>query len=161
MSSHFLVDDVYEVMAIDPDGKKFDRVSRIQGKSENYDTKLLLDINIEVYPVRVGEKYAFVLTKSLSLDGSPLDAADAWRPNNIKTNLADKYEYVMYGRIFKLEEISSSKMYCLVLNLNLSLISLRAIYVSYGGLLMRLEGDPRQFADITIGSNIYLLMRKI
>lgn len=111
MSSNFLVDDVYEVMAIDPDGKKFDRVSRIQGKSENYDTKLLLDINIEVYPVRVGEKYAFVLTKSLSLDGSPLDAADAWRPNNIKSNLADKYEYVMYGRIFKLEEMSSSKMY--------------------------------------------------
>lgn len=38
---------------------------------------------------------------------------------------------------------------------------LRAVYVSYGGLLMRLEADPRLFQDITIGSNLYLLMRKL
>lgn len=37
----------------------------------------------------------------------------------------------------------------------------RAVYVSYGGLLMRLEADLRLFQDITIGSNLYLLMRKV
>lgn len=37
----------------------------------------------------------------------------------------------------------------------------RAVYVSYGGLLMRLEADPRLFQDVTIGSNIYLLIRKL
>lgn len=40
-------------------------------------------------------------------------------------------------------------------------LSFRAVYVSFGGLLMRLEADPRHFLDITLGSNIYLLMRKI
>lgn len=108
--SNFLADDVFEVMAVDPDGKKFDRVSRIQGKSENYDTKLLLDVNTEIYPLKMGEKFSLVLSKTLSLDGSPMDVDSAWRPNAGPT-LADKFEYVMYGRVFKFEEISSSKMY--------------------------------------------------
>ena len=37
----------------------------------------------------------------------------------------------------------------------------RAVYISFGGLLMRLEGDPRHYAEITVGSNLYLLIRKI
>lgn len=143
----FLLDDIFEITAVDPDGKKFDKVSRIQARSDNYDMLVLLDVNFELYPLQKGQKFTLVLTKSITLDstGAPMDADEAWRPSAGPT-LADKYEYVMYGRVFKFEDISSSKM---------------AAYVSYGGLLMRLEADPRHFIDITIGSNIYLLMRKI
>ena len=36
----------------------------------------------------------------------------------------------------------------------------RQVLISYGGLLMCLEGDPRQMQDLDIGKNFYLLMRK-
>ena len=35
------------------------------------------------------------------------------------------------------------------------------VYVSYGGLLMQLTGDPKRLADLDIDQNIYLLMRKV
>lgn len=33
---------------------------------------LLLDVNTELYPISVGEKFRFALTQTLSLDGSPV-----------------------------------------------------------------------------------------
>lgn len=142
--TEFFLDDVFEITAVDPDGKKFDRVSRIQAKSDNYDMALLLDVNVELYALQKAQKFTFVLTKSIALDAS-VGADAAWRSDAGPT-LADKYEYVMYGRVFKFEDISTTRM---------------AVYVSFGGLLMRLEADPRHFLEITIGSNIYLLMRKV
>ena len=35
------------------------------------------------------------------------------------------------------------------------------VYVSYGGLLMQLTGDPKRLEDLDIDQNIYLLMRKV
>lgn len=107
-----LLDDVFETTAVDPDGKKFDRVSRIQAKSDNFDMRLLLDVNIELYPIQTGQKFTLALAKSIALDvsGAPMEADAAWRPDAGPT-LADKYEYVMYGRVFKFEDLSSSRMY--------------------------------------------------
>lgn len=45
-----------------------------------------------------------------------------------REGLADRFEYVMYGRVYKLEEEEKDKL---------------AVYVSYGGLLMCLRGDAR------------------
>ncbi len=145
--SDFLLDDVFKVNVVDPDGKKFDLVSRIDGESENYGMRLLLDVNMELYPLKAGERITLVLAKSIALDanGAPMEAEAAWRADAGPT-LADKYEYVMYGRTFKFEELSPTRM---------------ALYVSYGGLLMRLEADPRHFSNIAIGSSLYLLIRKL
>lgn len=107
-----LLDDVFEITAVDPDGKKFDRVSRIQAKSDNFDMRLLLDVNVEIYPLQTTQKFTLALAKSLSLDptNNPLDADVAWRPD-AGPSLADKYEYVMFGRVFKFEDVSSSRMF--------------------------------------------------
>ena len=35
------------------------------------------------------------------------------------------------------------------------------VYVSYGGLLMQLTGDPKRLEYLDIDQNIYLLMRKV
>ena len=35
------------------------------------------------------------------------------------------------------------------------------VYISFGGLLMQLTGDPRRLEDIDVDQNIYLLIRKI
>lgn len=106
-----LLDDVFEITAVDPDGKKFDRVSRIQAKSDNFGMRLLLDVNVEIYPLQLGQKFTLALAQSLSLDpeNGPLDADVAWRAD-AGPSLADKYEYVMFGRVFKFEDISSSRM---------------------------------------------------
>ena len=34
-------------------------------------------------------------------------------------------------------------------------------YVSYGGLLMRLEGDANHLQGIEVDQNVYLLMKKL
>lgn len=35
------------------------------------------------------------------------------------------------------------------------------VYVSYGGLLMQLTGDPKRLEDLDVDQNIYLLCRKV
>ncbi|ORY81094.1 RNA polymerase, partial [Neocallimastix californiae] len=137
-----LFSDVFEIVEKDKGGKKFDRVSRIQGRSENYEMDLTLDVNTEIYPIEIGEKYALMLASSLSLDGT--DKIEIWRDQS-KSSLADDYDYVMYGKVFKYDDSNGSKV---------------AIYVSYGGLLMCLEGDYRHLQNIEVGKCIYLLMRK-
>jgi DNA-directed RNA polymerase I, II, and III subunit RPABC3 len=61
------------VKDIDKDGKKFDRVSRLYCRGDSYEMELILDINSEIYPVELNQKLHIVLTKSISLDGQPMD----------------------------------------------------------------------------------------
>lgn len=40
-------------------------------------------------------------------------------------------------------------------------VSFRAAYVSYGGLLMRLQGDANNLHGFEVDSHVYLLMKKL
>ncbi|GJQ08963.1 hypothetical protein GpartN1_g754.t1 [Galdieria partita] len=124
--------------------KKFDKVSRILCYGENYQTELLLDINNEIYPIREKEKFEMVLAPTLSLDGRPDDGL--YHPSE-EPSLLDKFEYGMYGKIFKFaEEIGKS-----------------VVYISFGGLLMALKGEPRIITpqSFEVDSGIYILLRKL
>lgn len=35
------------------------------------------------------------------------------------------------------------------------------VYISFGGLLMLLVGDPKKLQDLEVDSSVYLLMRKV
>ena len=35
------------------------------------------------------------------------------------------------------------------------------VFVSYGGLLMQLTGDPKRLEELDLDLNVYLLMRKV
>ena len=50
-------------------------VSRLVCKGETYDTDLTIDINADVYPVRVGEKLSVAIASTLRLDGAPTEFA--------------------------------------------------------------------------------------
>jgi len=83
------------------------KVSRIQGRSENYEMDLTLDVNTEIYPIEIGDKFALMLASSLTLDGN--EKAEIWR-ESLKDSLADDYEYVMYGKVFKYDDSNGSKV---------------------------------------------------
>jgi DNA-directed RNA polymerase I, II, and III subunit RPABC3 len=135
--------------------------------------QLLLDVNTDIYPVELGDKLTVALAKSLTdneMDDGIFDQSG-------RASLADEYEYVMYGKVFKCLEDKGSKVYalrracavcavCVVCVVRPTARALRVVkwtrstFVSFGGLLMMLKGDAAQLEKITVDHRIYLLMRK-
>lgn len=88
---------------------KYDRVARIFGKSNDRQTTMSLDVNIELFPCAQGESLEIVLATSLALDGSK-DDEKGWRDVGKgdaiggEGSLADMYDYVCHGSIYKFED---------------------------------------------------------
>ncbi|XP_045207036.2 DNA-directed RNA polymerases I, II, and III subunit RPABC3-like [Mercenaria mercenaria] len=143
-----LFEDIFDVKDIDPDGKKFDRVSRLFCESESFKMDLILDVNTQLYPMDLADKFRMVIATTLNEDGTPADSE--YNPTDTGPSRADSFEYVMYGKVYRLEgdEISSDS-------------SRLAAYVSYGGLLMRLQGDANNLHGFEVDSHVYLLMKKL
>ena len=68
-SSNLMFDDIFIVKNIDPDGKKFDRVSRLFCDSESFKMDLILDVNTQLYPIHLGEKFRLMLVGTFREDG--------------------------------------------------------------------------------------------
>lgn len=99
---------------------KYDRVSRLSAHTENGDTSITLDVNIELLPISVQDRLQIVLASTLSLDGSKDDSGTkGWRDVAIgggggglggvggggsEPSLADEYDYVCHGKIYRFEE---------------------------------------------------------
>jgi len=60
-------------------------------------------------------------------------------------SLADDYEYVMHGRLFKIEHVSAQNI---------------EVNASFGGLLFKLIGDQVQLQALTQDMQFFLLVRK-
>ena len=129
-----LFEDIFDVKDIDPEGAKFDRVSRLHCESESFKMDLILDINKWIYPMDFGDKFRLVLASSLREDG--FTDQNEWNPLDTGSSLADQYEYVMHGKIYRIEgdEVGGEGAGTL------------SAYVSYGGLLMRLKVRHRQWS---------------
>ncbi|KAL7271050.1 DNA-directed RNA polymerases I, II, and III subunit RPABC3 [Rhizina undulata] len=125
------------------DHKKYDRVSRISGERD--DLKFTLDINCELYPCSVGENIQFSIASTLSLDGAKdSDVKGGWRENRGEASLADTYDYVCYGKVYRFEEGSGE---------------LIKVYASFGGLLLYIEGPHKRLSALR-HEYIYLLIKK-
>uniref|UniRef100_I1Q4W0 Uncharacterized protein n=1 Tax=Oryza glaberrima TaxID=4538 RepID=I1Q4W0_ORYGL len=142
-----LFEDIFTVTRLDPDGKKFDRVSRIEARSEQFDMYMQLDVATEVYPMRAGDRFTMVLAPTLNLDGTP---DTGFYTQAGRKTLADKFDYVMHGKLYKISEDSSSGQATKV-----------EIYASFGGLLMMLKGDPSSAASFELDQRLFLLIRKV
>lgn len=138
-------EDIFEVIDKDPDGKKFDRVSRYRCRSQ-FDAEVTIDVNVDVYPLSVGQRFTLALAPTLSLDGTPED--DSFDQSG-KESLADGYEYVMYGKCYKKTEENAGGL------------TRASAYVSFGGLLMNLKADPKNMQEIDIDDRLYVLMRLV
>lgn len=56
------------------------------------------------------QRFDLVLTTSIALDGD-INDSEAWRENLAKRTMADDYEYVMYGKVYKFDESGGAKRF--------------------------------------------------
>lgn len=143
---NILFEDNLRVTDIGKDGKVFEKVSRIEGVTEDLNCRIQLDVNTDIYSIKKDAYYSILLTKSLYADGSP-------SPNNFnlemyskKNSLLEKYDYVMHGKIFKYSEETGGKV---------------TVYSSFGGLLFGITGEPSHLSNLVLDDRIYLLMKKL
>lgn len=144
--SNTLFDDVFLVSDVDPG--KYNRVARIEATSTTQEhCKLALDVNTDLFPIQNGEQVTATIASSLELEKNLNDpsATRSWRPPQPgERSLADDYDYVMHGTAYRFEEVSND---------------LIAVYYSFGGLLMRLEGNYRSLNNLK-QENAFLLLRR-
>lgn len=90
--------------------EKYDRVSRMTG--HNNDLKFHLDFSHDLYPCSIGEQVQVTIASNLSLDGSTdiQQSKTGWRDQDITNSLADSYDYVCYGKIYRFEESGADNM---------------------------------------------------
>ncbi|KAI1124648.1 DNA-directed RNA polymerases and 3 polypeptide [Nemania abortiva] len=138
-----LFEDTFTITKYDQ--SKYDRVARITGTSTDNQTTMSLDINIELFPCLVGENLQVVLATTLSLDGNRDNEERGWRDVRGESTLADMYDYVCHGKIYRFEDGSEGQ-------------TLRA-YISFGGLLMMLDGPYAKLTPLRV-DNTYLLVKK-
>lgn len=75
-------------------------------------------------------------------------ASQEYIASEIEGSRADSFEYVMYGQVYRIEGDESEAS------------SRLSAYVSFGGLLMRLQGDAN-LTGFEVDQKIYLLMKKL
>ena len=142
---------MFETIDVDPDGKKFDRVSRFVCRSTPYgDAEVTVDVNVDVYPIEVGTKFTYVLASTLNTDGSPEDPT-TFDQTAGKESLADEYEYVTHGKCYKKTEPNDDA----------DASEKTATYISFGGLLTCLKTDAKAMSEVDVDDRVYCLMRKI
>jgi DNA-directed RNA polymerase I, II, and III subunit RPABC3 len=82
---------------------KYDRVHRIKATSADNQVTLSLDINTDLFKISPGENVDVLLASTLNLDGSKDAPEKGWRETGEQT-LADMWDYVMYGKVYRFEE---------------------------------------------------------
>ncbi|CAI7596465.1 RNA polymerase Rpb8 [Penicillium cosmopolitanum] len=143
MSDPLLFEDTFTITSVN--AQKYDRVSRLTCNSTDASLTFTLDVNSELYPCAVGETLSLALASTLSLDGKE-DTRNSWRDvSNGEQTLANDYDYVCHGKVYRFEEGATKDT--------------MAVFVSFGGLLLYLEGPYKKVAPLRI-DYVYLLLKK-
>ncbi|XP_076760615.1 DNA-directed RNA polymerases I, II, and III subunit Rpb8 isoform X3 [Xylocopa sonorina] len=100
--------------------------------------------------VTSGDKFRLVLATTLREDGYP-DGGEWNATEQEGGSRADSFEYVMSGKVYRIEGDEASN----------EPSSRLSAYVSFGGLLMRLQGDANNLHGFEIDQHMYLLMKKL
>mmetsp|Transcript_7289 Transcript_7289/g.13633 ORF Transcript_7289/g.13633 Transcript_7289/m.13633 type:complete len:155 (-) Transcript_7289:65-529(-) len=138
-----IFEDKFEVIQVDPDGKKFEKVSRIVCQGESYEMELVLDVHFGLFKCKIGEKINFALASTI--DPSGRKEEENYDQRERKT-LMDGYDYVMHGRVFEIEEDKKTTD--------------SVIYASFGGLMMSLKGNSGNFTQLEPDMRVYAMCKK-
>ncbi|CAL0328722.1 unnamed protein product [Lupinus luteus] len=144
MSEVLLFDDIFKIETLNPDGKKYDKVSRIVAQSEKSGMYMLLDVNTEIYPMNKDEKFLMVLSPSLVLN-----------TKDGPVSIQDKFEYIMHGRLYNIVNDGGSKTDGSKTDLEVE------VYASFGGLQLMLRGHASHCLKFAVDQKLFLLIRKV
>lgn len=144
MADAQLFEDTFTVTSIN--SAKYDRVSRLSATSADSSTSLTLDINTELFSISEGDPLQLLLASTLRLDGGKDEASKGWRPvaKGADVSLADMWDYVMYGKVYRFEEGKGDNI---------------KVYISFGGLLLFIEGPYRKLTGLRVDW-AYLLLKR-
>ncbi|EDQ84634.1 uncharacterized protein MONBRDRAFT_30048 [Monosiga brevicollis MX1] len=106
MASTVLFEDVFTVRDKDPHGKRFDRVSRVICEGMSFNIELILDLNTQLYPVDLNDRFTLCLASTLSMDDEP---DDGYYNQNRNASRADNFDYVMHGTIYRIEDTDNGQ----------------------------------------------------
>lgn len=111
MGDSQLFADTFVISDIKP--QKYDHVARVFANTENGEIYMHLDINNDIFSCAVLDSLHIVIASTLSLDGVKDDVKGGWRESQPGEglNLADDYEYVCHGTIYKFDEEEQENMY--------------------------------------------------
>ena len=148
-------DETLEITSIDKDVKVFDKVQRCEGKTLDSNFEILMDINSEIYPMKVGASYKILLAKSIYDTKATPKNFDYELFSNTKNTLMDNFDYVMCGKVFQFSNDAGS--------------GTLSISISFGGLLFQISklkmdektGKPKSFEEINLDDTLYLLVKKL
>ncbi|KAH7115957.1 DNA-directed RNA polymerase-like proteines i [Dendryphion nanum] len=141
MSDAQVFEDSFNINSIN--NEKYDRVSRIYATSTDNTISMSLDINHELFQVQVDDQITLVLATTLNLDGTKDEKG--WRETRTQDpSLADMFDYVLYGKIYRFEDSENDTA---------------KAFVSFGGLLLYLEGPYKKLTGLRI-DQVYLLIKK-
>ena len=148
-----LLEDTFKVVSVNPDGRKYQRVSRIECRSVmsgsaggNDEVKITVDINTDIYSVDVGQILTLAMATTLNLSGeTERDSYDhsVYQRETVMSN----FEYVMFGKVFKCntDDANAEKS---------------EVLLSFGGLLMKVEGTSGAIRSLKFNQNYYFMMKK-
>ncbi|EME40704.1 hypothetical protein DOTSEDRAFT_47000 [Dothistroma septosporum NZE10] len=124
----------------------YDRVHRILGNSHDNATSFTLDVNSELYPIAANESFQMLIASTLNLDGTKDEANQGWRgKRDADPTLADMWDYVCYGKVYRVEDVGEGDQI--------------KVYISFGGLLLCLQGPYKKLSPLKI-DYVYLLLKK-
>jgi len=139
-----IFDDTFEVLGVD--NEKFDNVARIKAKAQTFLADIEVDINTDIYPIQVKD------TLRIALASTGSSQMDSWDDTGASIgSLADEYEYLMYGKVYKKgpsKKTSGSG-------------SDVVLYASFGGLLLSLEAEKADLEGAQMDDRIYLLVKRV
>lgn len=113
MSDQILFEETFRINSVNQ--QKYDRCARIEASRD--DTSFKLDINTDLYPCHEDETLQMVIASTLDLDGKQesKDGDEKVKQNwkelrDGEASLADTFDYVCYGKVYRFEEGEGDKM---------------------------------------------------
>jgi DNA-directed RNA polymerase I, II, and III subunit RPABC3 len=143
----FLLEDQFEVADVDTSAK-YIKVSRVVFQARSCaGVTVTVDVNTDIYPIAKGSVYTLVLAQTLEKKGTLTDDRydhSVYYRND--TFVAD-FDYIMFGRVY----------HC---NTDVEGVTNAYVYVSFGGLLMRVISPINFVKRIQFNQQLYLMLKK-
>jgi len=140
--------DVFRVTEQDPDGRVYQRVSRVVCVNAAKTARIAVDVNVEEFELENGTELTIALAKTLNLDGSPEPPIYDHSVYH-KQTLMSAFDYVTHGKVYQCDAADKSGSSSNVV-----------VYISCGGLLAEIRGSADSLKGVHFNDNVYMLMKR-